>query len=308
MSKSRSLFGPRPGVVTLVEAPLMRAYVRKARVTFIVVGLVVALFTAVALSHRYPPIVALLLGIPLGALAGLVAAVAVLAWPVLRIVWHWAAEIAAGLVLLFGWTALMNAMPVWVSLLIVAPALCAVGLVPWLRRRVLALVWCAIVRHRLRVCFAEFIRPAGRDHAAHAPLILFARPTPAGERVWVWLRSGLELADLEGKTGKMAVTCWANQVRVAKAGSSAGLIRVDITRRDPLRADISSPLVDMIPGWESDNAPVSPGMPPVGLDLSDVPEPATDPDDDAPRSRRTRKPRNASGPAAGPVGDDDAFI
>ncbi len=84
---------------------------------------------------------------------------------------------------------------------------------------------------------------ATRAHPGCLPLILVARPTPAGERVWVWLRPGLDLSDLDGKTGKLAVACWAGEVRVVRASARyAALIRVDITRRDPLTGLVRSPL------------------------------------------------------------------
>ena len=166
------------------------------------------------------------------------------------------------------------------------------AVVPRLRRRLVALVWCAVVRHRLRHAFAEVIRSTNRRHVA-APLILAARPTPAGERVWVWLRTGLELSDVEDKTGKLAVACWADQVRVTRAGSSyAALVRVDIARRDPLRTKVTSPLAALIPDQDNDqcsDAPVSPGMPPLGLDLVDVPDPGPEPE--AKPDRRARRPR-----------------
>jgi hypothetical protein len=147
------------------------------------------------------------------------------------------------------------------------------------------------VRHRLRLCFAAFI---ATNRQGSLPLILPARPTPAGERVWVWLRPGLALTDLEaeGQVQKLAVACWANEVRVMRASRRyAALIRVDITRREPLSARVVSPLPDYVPTDIPANAPTSPGMPPAGLDLSDVPdEPAAiTPEANTPRPR---KPRN----------------
>jgi hypothetical protein len=309
MSKSsgRSLFGtPRPGAVTLVETPVSRTYARKARLTFYVVAAVVALVSAVAWSHHYPPVVGLILGVLLGAVVGFVAGAVVLAWPVLRVLWHWAAEISLGVGLVFGWTALMDATGLYVSLLIVTLAVGVPAGIGPVRRWVVAWVWCAIVRHRLRLCFAQFIRTTSKTHTGSAPLILIARPTPAGERVWVWLRAGLDLGDLEGKTPKLAVGCWADQVRVTRTGSKAALIRIDIAHRDPLRVRISSPLLNLIPKREQDDdTPVSPGIPPVGLDLPDVPDdtPAPGP------ASRVRKPRTAPViPPPAPAGDDDAFI
>ena len=136
-----------------------------------------------------------------------------------------------------------------------------------------------IDRHRLRLCFTEFVRSANRVSPGRLPLILLARPTPAGERVWVWLRPGLDLADLEVKTAKLAVACWAAQVRVVQASENrAALVRIDITRRDPLKTLVGSPLLDLLPNPPG-LAPVSPAVPAfdLALDLPDVPSTASDP-------------------------------
>ena len=278
MRKSGGLFGSyRPGAITIVDAPISRQYARKAKLTFYVVGIVTALLAAVALSHRFSPLVGLFLGLILGVLVGFAAGLVVMVWPVLRSLWHWAVEIVTGLGVVFGWTALMGATSLLVSLLAVL-ALAVPAAFKRVREFVRAWVWCVIVRHRLRVCFSEVIRATGNGRAGHPPLILAARPTLAGERVWVWLRTGLDLTDLEGKTSKLAVACWASEVRVCRASDHyAALVRVDIARRDPLTGLVSSPLADLFrPDWES-VAPVSPGMPPLNLDLDDVPEPPDEP-------------------------------
>ena len=112
---------------------------------------------------------------------------------------------------------------------------------------------------------------------AALPLLLWARPTLAGERVWLWLRPGLALEDLEGKAGLIAVACIAKQVRIAPASERyAALLRVDIARRDPLTGRIDSPLALLIPALRNTDAdvPVSPAVSPIGLELADIEEPA----------------------------------
>jgi hypothetical protein len=267
------LFGDRSvGVVTLVEAPVSRSYARRARLTFFVMTAVVGLPAAVVLSDRLHPIVALVFGLVLGAGVGLVVATVVAVWPVLRTLWHWAAELALASGVVVGWTALMQATNRLVALLIVLAAAGSFAALRPLRRWSMAMAWCAIVRHRLRLCFAELIRAANRVHPGSLPLILIARPTPAGERVWVWLRPGLDLTDLEGKTAKLAVACWASEVRVVRASERyAALLRFDITRRDPLTATVGSPLIRLIPTARKP-AESAPPLPRLGLDLPDVPE------------------------------------
>ncbi len=97
---------------------------------------------------------------------------------------------------------------------------------------------------------------------------------------WLWLRPGLALEDLEGKAGLIAVACIAKQVRIAAASERyAALLRVDMARRDPLTGRIDSPLALLIPSLRSTDAdvPVSPAVPPVGLELADIEDPAPEP-------------------------------
>ncbi|NYH40312.1 hypothetical protein HNR22_000039 [Micromonospora jinlongensis] len=305
MSKSsqRSPFGwsNRGGQVTVIEAPVARSYRRRATIAFWVTLGVVGLLAATVASEYMHPILGGLLGVVLGAMLGAVLFALIVAWPVLRVFWHWLPEILLGLAGVYGWTSLMQSTPLWGSLLIVALVVGVPAAISPVRRRVMAWMWCLIVRHRLRLCFAAFI--ATNRHGS-LPLILLAKPTPAGERVWVWLRPGLSLRDLEqdGQMQKLAVACWANEVRVMRAGRKyAALIRIDITRREPLAGKVVSPLPDYVPTDIPANAPTSPGMPPVGLDLPDVPDVQVIASADTPRQR---KPRNPTTNTASPNGFD----
>ncbi|MFG1717885.1 hypothetical protein ACGFII_04535 [Micromonospora chalcea] len=303
MSKSsqKSPFGwsNRGGNVTVIEAPIARSYRRRATIAFWVVLGVVGLLAATVASHYLHPIVGALLGGIIGAVLGAVTFALIVAWPVLRVFWHWLPEIGLGLAAVYGWTALMQSTPMWGSLLVVALVVGLPAAIGPVRRRVMALVWCLVVRHRLRLCFAAFI--ATNRHGS-LPLILPAKPTPAGERVWVWLRPGLSLRDLEqdGQVQKLAVACWANEVRVMRASRRyAALIRLDITRREPLAATIVSPLPDHVPTDMPANAPTSPGMPPVGLDLPDVPDTPATLTAETPRPRKPRNPTTEASPTNG---------
>lgn len=312
--RSRLGLGGRHGTVTVIEQTVSRNYARRALVSFFVVGGVVALLAATVASHYLHPILGGLLGVVIGAVCGFGVAVVVFIWPVLRVFWHWAIEIVVGLAVLYGWTGLMQATTVALSLLIVAVVVGVPAAVSPVRRLVVSLAWCVIVRHRLRVCFSEFIIT---NRHGSLPLILAARPTPAGERVWVWLRPGLALSDLEGRTDKLAVACWANEVRVMLAGRRATLLRVDVTRRNPLADDVASPLPSVAArAWDAlnrrtgrsgaipTNVPTSPGLPPTGLDLPDV----TDDDIAEPkaRGRRGRNPGQAADEDSDTYGSDNA--
>lgn len=302
-SNSRSPFGwsNRGGNVTVIEAPVARSYRRRATIAFWVTLGVVGLLAATVASHYLHPILGALLGGFIGVAVGAVVFALVVAWPVLRVFWHWLTEIVLGLVAVYGWIWVMQSTSLMVSLLIVALVVGLPAAIGPVRGRVVAWTWCLAVRHRLRMCFAAFI---ATNRSGSLPLILLARPTPAGERVWVWLRPGLSLRDLEqeGQVQKLAVACWANEVRVMRASRKyAALVRVDITRREPLAAKVRSPLPDYVPTDVPANAPTSPGMPPVGLDLPDVPdEPVTT----TAETPRPRKPRNNPTTTTSPNGFD----
>ena len=304
MSKSsgRSGFGTsnRGRTVTVIEAPTRYNQRRKAIVAFWITLLIVGLLGGTVASHYMHPIVGGLLGILAGVVLGGLVFALIVVWPVLRIVWHWLPEIVVALVLVYGWTWLMEATALWLSLLLIVAFVGVPALLPRARHWVLAPMWCLIVRHRLRVCFAAFI---ATNREGTLPLILAARPTPAGERVWIWLRPGLSIRDLEqdGQVQKIAVACWANEVRVTRASRKrAALIRVDVTRREPLAATILSPLPDFVPATMPANAPTSPAAPPMGVNLADVPDPRTKRATNANTTGtdfRSRRPRDPAVPA-----------
>jgi hypothetical protein len=295
----------RGQTVTVIEAPVARNHRRRATIAFWTCLGVVGLLASTVAAHSMHPILGWMLGMSIGAVTGAVVFALIIAWPVIRVFWHWALEIGLGLGLVYGWTWLMQSTELWLSLVLVVVLVGVPAAIGPVRRRILAAAWCVIVRHRLRLCFAAFI--ATNRHGS-LPLILVARPTPAGERVWVWLRPGLSLRDLEqdGQVQKLAVACWANEVRVIRASRKyAALIRVDITRREPLANGVKSNLPDYVPTEMPANAPVSPGMPPVGLDLPDVPA-TTDNASTAANTAefRPRNPRKPATPPASPSGFD----
>jgi hypothetical protein len=277
------MFGGRPvGAVAVVEAPVSISYARKARITFLTVAVSVGAVVAMVLAVFAHPVLAVLIGILTGLVCGFVAAVLVRVWPVLRVLWWWSPEITLGTLVVLVPSVLARLTWPWLALLLVLAVAVTCGVVGPVRRGLAAWSWCLVVRHRLRLCFAQFIRSAARTRAGCLPLVLWARPTPAGERVWLWLRPGLDLDDLDGRLGALAVACWAGQARVVRTSTRyAALVRVDLARRDPLTGLVASPLALLIPGRNNDDkyadAPVSPGMPPVGLDLADVPEPDPEP-------------------------------
>ena len=283
MVQKRFASGGPIGVVAVVDQPVSQWYARRAGVTALVVGVTSDVLTSAVLSVFWPLWAALPLGAGVGLVSAMSAWVLVRIWPVLRMLWWWSFEITTALLVVGGWVALAHLTTWWIASAVFLLAAVAVFVPRRSRRFVWAWLWCVVVRHRLRLCFATLVRSQVRGTSgrpAALPLLLWARPTLAGERVWVWLRPGLALEDLDGKAGYIAVACIAKQVRIASASERyAAFLRVDIARRDPLSGRIDSPLALLIPSLRTTAAevPVSPAVPPVGLELADIEEPAPEP-------------------------------
>ncbi|WP_435055914.1 hypothetical protein [Micromonospora aurantiaca (nom. illeg.)] len=273
MSKSspRRSFGRKSsGTITVIEAKVHRSSARNARLAFILTAVIVGLLSAVVAASYIHPILAVfvgaLIGVPLGGLAWLLVRV----WPVLRLLWWWTPEIGITTLLGVCWVQLVNHTSTPITLLVVAVVVGVPAAVPVSRRFLVAWTWCLVVRHRLRVCFAQFIIA---NQSGSLPLILWAKPTPVGERVWVYLRPGLSQADLEGRLDRIAVACHASTALVERASDrNAAYLRFDIKRREVLTAQVGSPLVDVI----DDTVPATERIPatvPTALDLPDIDAP-----------------------------------
>jgi len=289
-STLRRPFGRTTGTVTVIEARVHRSFARNAKLAFYLTTVVVGLLTATVTAEQLHPILALFAGIAAGIVCGAAAWALVRCWPVIRLLWWWTPEILLSVVVVYGWTILTHhTHPVvrFVVLVLVVGVPAAIGPI---RRRILAWAWCVIVRHRLRVCFAEFIIA---NQSGTLPLILLARPTPVGERVWIYLRPGLSLPDLESRLDKIAVACHASAVTIDRASqSTAAYLRIDVKRRQVLDTTIDSPLVDLVdPDIPTPIRPV-PDLP-TALDLPDI-----GPDVSAGKTRPNGHPARPTAPAA----------
>lgn len=311
-SNPRASFGGKAGgTVTVLETHVLRTSARDAKIAFWVVSIVSGLLTMVGgldlIQSKVPgnlgAILAAMLGIVVGTLFGSVAWALVKAWFILRRIVWWAIEILTGGLLLLGWLALAAHTTLIPRLLIVAVAVGVPALVPAIRARIVAVAYCVAVRHRLRVCFTQFIV---KSRSGSLPLILMSRPTPVGERVWIWLRPGLSLADLQSQLDRIATACWAREVQAIRPGSNAALVRIDIKRREVLTVAIASPLVEMV----DPATPVRPrtdGHLPTALNLADIPA-------DLPLIGAVKSPKPANGiapasPSTGtPASDDNEWI
>ncbi len=298
----RRFAGKSTATVTVIEAKVHRSAARNAKLAFILTAVIVGVLAAVVTASYWHPIVALIVGALVGVPTGATAWLLVRVWPVVRRLWWWTPEILLSVLLLTGWVQLASHTPMVVTLLVVALVVGVPAAVPVIRRQVIAWAWCLVVRHRLRVCFAQFIIA---NRSGSLPLILWAKPTPVGERVWVYLRPGLSAKDLEGRLDKIAVTCHASTVLIERAvENNAAYLRFDIKRREVLTATVGSPLVDVI----DPAAPVSasPLTVPTALDLPDVDAPTiTLPTQGKPAGKKPATNANGSKPAASSPADAD---
>ncbi|BCJ74500.1 hypothetical protein CS0771_40440 [Catellatospora sp. IY07-71] len=303
-SRGGGLFSRRksPAQVTVLEAKVHHTAARNAKASLIVVGLLAAAVAVVVLLDHLHPFLAVFAGLLIGAVAGGLAWVSVVVWPVVRKIWWWTPVIGAlGLVVGFAWT--LARLPLWVRLLVLA-ALAGLAALGSVRRTAVALFWCVTVRHRLREAFDEFITA---NKSGSLPFIGFAVPTPVGERVWVLLRSGLSLPILEARLDQLAVTCWASSVKVVRAreGGNAAFVRFDIKRREVLTAAVGSPLPHLVdPDTPSVARPSGPV--PTALNLGDIPADTELIGTYTPSSARPTRAKAPSGnsPAATPATPD----
>jgi hypothetical protein len=289
-SNSRMPFSRSSGTVTVIEQTVMRSYVRKAKIVFFIVWTAVTLLAATVLIGKWEPklgttggaVLALITGGLLALVPAFIFAAVVAAWPVLRAIWWWLPELAVTGGLFTGWSEVAGHTALAARLIITASAVGVLSGIGPVRRGISRIMWCLVSRHRIRTCFSQFIIT---NRTGSLPLVLGARPTPAGERLWVWLRPGLCLTDVQERTDKIAAACWATAVvaEVASASNSA-LVRIDIKRRDPLTGTVSSPLAQLlgsvIPGRHLAAVPD-----PAALDLPDI-----DPAEVSPNPDRTGRP------------------
>jgi hypothetical protein len=267
-SSNRGSFGRGTGTITVIEEPVLRSYRRKAKIVFHVTWFIVAVLAATVTASKWHPVIALLAGLALGLITGGIAGAIVAAWPVIRAIWWWTPETLLAGSLVFGWIELAEHTTLAYRLAVTAAITGIPAAFKPVRARINQGLWCLVTRHRIRTCFSEFIIT---NRTGSLPLILWARPTPVGERVWIWLRPGLSLADLQTQLDEIAVACWATAALAEVASrSNAAFVRMDIKRRDVLTGTITSPLLDMIrpgtPVTQRDTAHI-----PAALDLPQVP-------------------------------------
>jgi hypothetical protein len=130
------------------------------------------------------------------------------------------------------------------------------------RRFALGHVWCTITRHRLRSCL---VQSRVMDRRGYVPWLLWVRPTTVGERVWLLMRPGICVEDLDTRTSQIAAACWARDARVRAWRRLVAVVLVDVVRRDPLTSGklVGSPLTGLAGG----SAPTA--LPGIAVDIGD---------------------------------------
>ena len=104
------------------------------------------------------------------------------------------------------------------------------------------------------------------NHRGYVPWLLWVRPTNVGERVWLLMRPGICVDDLDTRTSQIAAACWARDARVRAWRRLVAVVLVDVVRRDPLTSGklVGSPLTGLAGG----NAPIA--LPGIPVDISSV--------------------------------------
>jgi hypothetical protein len=143
------------------------------------------------------------------------------------------AELTATIVAVTAWlwlTERMDERVAGAAVLLVAATVAAVG--PS-RRFVVRRVYAVRTRHRLRaVCVERRIM----NYSGNLPIQVWSRPTAVGERVWLLLRAGIDLIDIQRNLDYVASGCFARDARAEAHRSLTTFVVVDVIRRDPLSA------------------------------------------------------------------------
>jgi hypothetical protein len=298
---------------TLIDQFEVGSARRRAKIAGGLAAFAVALVTFPIAVLVMEPATALFAAVVVGAAAGLLAAGFSLVWPVLRIAWHWAGELVLLGVLITIYALVASWIGPFGSLAVVVLLVGVPWFIPPASRFLARWGWCMVTRHRLRVAADAFIEGKGVRGAVR-PLILIARPTESGERVWLWLRGDLTLEDIQGRLTELASVCWANSADASKAGHKAAYVVVDLHRRDVLADGVAMPVEQMLDGVDPTSYE---GMgADEGVDVTADEAVEAQLDALLGKSKRERKPRQSKADEAaarreeneGPDEGDEGFI
>jgi len=161
----------------------------------------------------------------------------------LLVTFRWRTELVAIVATMSLWAWLNGPLGNEGAAIAMVPVVAVVFAVPHTRRVAWPRVMCVVTRHRIRSCLSQL---AASNRDGRLPWIVWIRPTPVGERAWLWMIAGLSVNDVKDRTEALAAACWARETRVERSRTRAMVVRVDIIRRDPLSAPkpIENPLMD----------------------------------------------------------------
>ena len=149
----------------------------------------------------------------------------------LDIAWHWRWELGA-VAVLAGLTTMIAISSGPTGLIVAAGAgLAVLGTMmcwPPARARLIARVWCVITPHRVRKgCASAWVQ----TRRGSLPIVMSCTPADYGERVRLWLPTGLTADDLFIAHEVLAVACWAAEVRVLRDERHAHRVTLEVIRR-----------------------------------------------------------------------------
>jgi hypothetical protein len=102
---------------------------------------------------------------------------------------------------------------------------------------------CLLTRHRLYTALEGVRAEVG---ALRLPIVLWVRPSPTGERAYLWRRPGITAEMLCVRTDKIAADCWAKEAHFSFNSRWPAMIVVDVVRR-------SAESSGEVPVWEDED-------------------------------------------------------
>lgn len=142
MSKSKPglagrTFSGRGRNTDIIEITTKRDAVRRSKIAFWAVGVTVGPSTGVVAAGITTLPTAVVIGLLTGVIVGFTVALTLFCWPAIRVAWHWAAEITVFTGLLSGYLLLVQVVPWWLALAILAAVLCGPLAAPRVRQSTL---------------------------------------------------------------------------------------------------------------------------------------------------------------------------
>lgn len=141
--------------------------------------------------------------------------------------WHWRYEMALLVVLPLAFGALVMAVGLDGTLLIVTTVAALLFRWPAARRRLTARAWCLLTPHRLRAgCAQAWIH----TRRGHLPVVLWCVPKPYGEQALLWCPAGITAEDFAATHHILAGACYAAEVRVVTHPKYRHLVTLEVIR------------------------------------------------------------------------------